>query len=338
MRTYDVRAWVVWLITGALLAIFTRNPFYLVILLTISRIVMAACASPEATKWRLPFWRLAGVILLFSTLFNWLIAHLGQTVIFTLPANWPLVGGPLTLEAAAYGFLSGLSLVVLLAIFMTFNAVVPVHQLTRLVPGALHEMGIVMLVAVTYVPETTRQFQRIREAQAIRGHRLRTLRDWRPIVIPLLIGGLERAMNLAETMVARGYGSTVQVRLSNKTRLLLVAGSLLFLVGSLRVAWQATDGWVMLFMGAVSIGLVYRFSSRENARTNYRPLTWSWADSIVILFAIGTLVLLIGSVTVIERSVLAYSPYPRLLLPAFEWWVGMSLLGLLMPALLVLVP
>ena len=48
-------------------------------------------------------------------------------------------------------------------------------------------------MAITYVPETARHFQRIREAQAIRGHRLRGLRDWRPIVIPLLVGGLERA-------------------------------------------------------------------------------------------------------------------------------------------------
>ena len=67
--------------------------------------------------------------------------------------------------------------------------VVPTAELAGLTPTALYELGLVLLVAITYVPETARHFQRIREAQAIRGHRLRGLRDWRPIVIPLLVGG-----------------------------------------------------------------------------------------------------------------------------------------------------
>ena len=35
---------------------------------------------------------------------------------------------------------------------------------------------------------------RIREAQAVRGHRVQGIRDWLPIVVPLLVSGLERAM------------------------------------------------------------------------------------------------------------------------------------------------
>ena len=75
MRSFDPRAWVVWLLAGGLLALSTRNPLYLLLLLVIARVVHSACAVPGAAALRLPFWRLAGAILLFSTLFNLLTAH-----------------------------------------------------------------------------------------------------------------------------------------------------------------------------------------------------------------------------------------------------------------------
>ena len=83
MRPFDPRAWVVWLLAGGLLALSTRNPLYLLLLLVISRIVHGACATPGVAKpgvaaLRLPFWRLAGAILLFSTLFNLLTAQIGR--------------------------------------------------------------------------------------------------------------------------------------------------------------------------------------------------------------------------------------------------------------------
>ncbi len=168
MTPFDPRAWLVWLFASGLMAILTGNPLYLVLLLFISRIVETACAPLETKSWRLPFWRISLVILLFSTIFNMLMAHVGQTELFALPPNWALVGGSITLEAAVFGFLNGLRLVTLLSFFLAFNTIVSVHQLAGLTPQALHELGLVMLIAITYVPETMRQFKRIRDAQAIR--------------------------------------------------------------------------------------------------------------------------------------------------------------------------
>lgn len=338
MRTFDTRSWLIWLVVSAVIAIFSRNPFYLIILLLISRFVMAACQVPEASNWRLPFWRIASFILIFSTLFNWLIAHVGESVIFSLPNNWPIIGGPLTLEAAVFGFLNGLSLVVLLSIFMTFNAVVPVHQLTRLVPAALHEMGIVVLVAITYIPETARHYQRIKEAQAIRGHRLRGLRDWQPILIPLLVGSLERSLSVAETMVARGYGKTGPASLPNRMRFFLIAGLFLLVVGALRLAWQSMDGWLLLTIGVLFIAFVYRDLSQQTKRTNYRSNNWTRLDTAVVFLAIAALVLSTGILPGLDRDIIFYSPYPQLIIPPFDWRVGISLLGLAAPGILVLLP
>ena len=139
MRTFDARAWVVWLLAGGVLVLSASNPLYLLLLLVISRVVQAGCAAPGPGTLRLPFWRLAAAILLFSTLFNLLTAHVGETVLVTLPAGWWLIGGPLTLEAAVFGFITGLSLVTLLSLCLAFNALVPTAELAGLTPAALYE-------------------------------------------------------------------------------------------------------------------------------------------------------------------------------------------------------
>lgn len=332
-RRYDARAWLVWLAAGGLLVLATRNPLYLVVLLAVSRAVQAVCEAREGAAWRLPFWRIAALILVFSTLFNLLTAHIGQTVLARLPARWWLIGGPLTLEAAVFGFVAGLSLVALLSFFLAFNTIVPTHELAGLTPGALYELGLVMLIALTYVPETIRHYRRIREAQAIRGHRLRGLGDWRPILLPLLIGGLERAMNLAETMVARGYGATATTAAPRRVRLLLLGGLLLALGGALRLAWRGADGWVLIGGSVLVVGLAYRDLSRRAPRTRYRLRRWAWADTVVVGAALLPLLFLLP-LPGLDGVGLGYAPYPRVTPPPFNVWVGLAILGLAAPAIL----
>ena len=332
--TFDVRAWVVWLFAGGLLAILTSNPLYLVLLLIISRLVEFACAPVAPHHWRLPFWRIAALILFFSTLFNLLTAHFGQTVIIDLPANWPLIGGNITLEAAVYGFLSGLRLVTLLSFFLAFNTIVPVSQLAALTPRALHEVGLVLLIAITYIPETIGQYQRIRDAQAIRGHEMRGWRTWQPILIPLLISGLERASNLSETMVARGYGSTTHISMPVRARALMLVGLLLLVAGALRLAWDGNDGWLILSVGGLIIAWAYMDLNRLARRTHYHDRDWQFSDTLLLAGALMTLSILLP-VYRMTRPSLTYSPYPSFLLPPFDVWTGMAILGLAVPAVIV---
>lgn len=51
---------------------------------------------------------LTGVVLIatFATVLNFVSAHLGTTILFSLPSSIPAIGGPYTLEALATG-LSG---------------------------------------------------------------------------------------------------------------------------------------------------------------------------------------------------------------------------------------
>jgi len=333
-RSFATQAWVLWLVVIALITLLTSNPFYLLIMLLAARIVQATCVVP-ATGLRLNFWRLALIILMASVLFNMLLVHIGQTVLFTLPDTWWVIGGPITLEAAFYGFINGLTLITLLAIFLAFNAVVPVSELIRLTPRAMANIGMVVMIAVTYVPETLSQLQRIREAQAIRGHRLRGLRDWQPVVIPLLVGGLERAMSLAETMVSRGYGATADVRHPIRLQTALLVGLLLTFGGWLLTFWIDRIGWILMLIGIVLVVGLILWLGRQVAHTRYRRRSWNLWDWTLAISAIVPLLLVFLPIPIVDRSTLFYTPYPQFNLPPFDVWLGLGLTSLATPAILV---
>lgn len=321
-----IYGWLAWSLGAAWLAIRLRNPFYTLLILLVARLVWVGCSRPERNL-SLPVGKLALFILTFSTLLNGLLAHTGQTVLMVVPAGWPLISGPITLEAMVYGFNNGLILLTILTIFQTFNAVVLVSDLIRLAPPAFHNLGLVLLIALTYFPQTLNHLQQIREAQAIRGHRLRGWRDWQPVVIPLLVGGLERAMNLAETMMARGYGASSGRNHSGRLLAGLAGGLALVLVGWLLLLWQFRPGWPFLLAGIGAIGWLVWRSGRDNPTSRYHPQRWHNHDT---LFLLASLLPLLA--TLIQTSP-TYSPYPRLQLPPFQPLIGLALLSLLFPLL-----
>ncbi len=333
----DPHVWALWLVVGAALTMFTRNPLYLLLLLAISRTVDGVCGNRSAQSWSLPFWRISIMIVLFSMAFNMLMAHAGNTVLFRFPQSWWLVGGPITLEAAVFGFVSGLSLVTLLSFFLAFSHAVPPHRLIQLVPRALHELGLVTLIAVTFLPETIRQQQRIREAQAIRGNQRKGLAGWQPVVIPLLVGGLERSLNLAETMVSRGFGSTETTQQSTGARLLLGLSLVLALGGALWLAWGGLQGWIIVAAGVALVAAAYWLIGRNVHHTRYRPQTWTWRDTVVVVAVLVPLLLLIVPGGFVDRSTLAYAPYSGSLVPQFSIILGMAWLALAAPAVVELV-
>jgi energy-coupling factor transport system permease protein len=336
-RDFDARAWAIWLAATAALALLTRNPLYLLLLLLAALLVRAALPAPD----RLPFplRRFAVVILLFSTLFNLLYVRIGATVLLRLPADWWLIGGPLTLEAAVYGIVNGLILLTLLAVFLAFQSAVAVSDLISLAPRALVDVGMVLLIAMTYAPQTVQQMQRIRAAQAIRGHRLRGLRDWRPIVIPLLVGGLERAMSLAEAMAARGYGrldapTPAAARLPLRVQALLLVGLLAAFAGWLATYWIGWPGWLLLGAGGGLLVALYWQRGRQVQTTRYRPRAWTRRDTLLTATAVAPLLLALVPLPLIDRASLTYSPYPALSLPRFDPLLGVALALLALPALM----
>ncbi|HSM57740.1 MAG TPA: energy-coupling factor transporter transmembrane component T [Candidatus Sulfomarinibacteraceae bacterium] len=331
---FDARAWLVWLLSAAAVTMLTRNPLYTLLLLLVSRVVDDSCAADDS-ELQLPLGRLAVVILLFSGGFNALFVNQGATVLARLPAAWPLIGGPITLEGVAYGLETGLILLALLSFFLAFNRIVPVSALARLAPRAFQDLGVVLLIALTYVPETARNVQRIREAQAVRGHRLKSMWDWRPLMVPLLVGSLERAMMLAEAMVARGFGATRERQQSARALAGLAGGLGLVLAGWVTALWWGAIGWAIAAGGVALLLFQVWQNGRRVEATRHRAEPWSLWDTLLIIASLIPLAMLLLLPLLTGQEVGSYSPYPRLQLPPFHPLLGTSFLLFVMPAIVV---
>jgi energy-coupling factor transport system permease protein len=331
----DARAWGVWALTVLVAASSTRNPLYVVLLLLVTMAVGITCAPARNQGEGMALPRFAIVAILAAALFNGLTSRLGNTPLLYLPDWLPLLGGPLTLEALVFGAINGLTLTAIFSGFATFNQVTPIRDLVRLTPRAFHDAGVVLSIALTFTPQTIRNLNRIREAQAVRGHRVRSFRDWLPIVVPLLVSGLERSMGLAEAMVSRGYGAVSDQAQPLHTQGLLVLGLLALLGGW--VARMFSSSWRMLAVGTMiaGAGLIASavwLTGRSVSHTTYRGHRWAARDTLAVLGCGLTLVMLLLPVPLTDQSTLYYSPYPALSWPIFDPLIGLGLLGLLIPA------
>jgi energy-coupling factor transport system permease protein len=328
-------AWAAWIAAIVIILTLTRNPFYLAIVLGMIALVRWRCVSERDGDEQMVFLsplRFGLIVVMTASLFNMAMVRVGSTVLFTLPAWIPLLGGAWTLEALVYGALNGVALAGLFASFTVINRVVPVRSLLRLTPRAFYPVAVVVSIAVTFVPTTLQQIQQVREAQAVRGHRLRGVRSWLPLIVPLLEGGMERSMQLAEAMVARGFASGAEIQ-ERWPQMLVLAGFIVIVAGwLLQLIWRLPMmGAALLIAGSVILlGGLWR-AGRSHPHTVYRPDQWHRHDWIIVggaLLAAAAYLL-----PLFERSTIFYYPYPTLNLPAFDWRIGLATVGLAAPAL-----
>ena len=333
-------AWVGWLIAILVILSITRNPLYLaLILLCVLFVGISLRQAGAELPGPFPLWKLAGWIIVLATLFNTLTSHFGATVLFTIPGRLPLISGNVTLEAMVYGATNGLVLTGMLASFSVLNLALPVRDLISLIPRAFFPMAVVTSIAVTYLPTTLRQFRQIREAQAVRGHQMRSIRDWLPLLMPLLVGGLEHAMQLAEAMTARGFASTRPLagRRQTYARLCMLMGLLLLGLGWIaQLGGAELSGLILILVGAAMIVGSLWYIGRQSPRTTYHRRPWGWQDCLTVLTAIIILLACILPIAWVSDQTLYYEPYPALSLPPFSLVLGLVMLGFLIPGLLVL--
>ena len=337
MRSY---AWLMWLAACAVVLWTTRNPLYLVLVLLCIvwvRTALTHHAGPAVVASApISLVRLVVFMVPLSAVLNAVWTHAGDTVLFRLPGWLPLIGGTVTLEALVYGTLNGFVLAGFIIAFSVLNSALPVRALVNLIPCAFHPLAVIVSIAITYVPFTIRQAQAIRDAQMIRGHELRRVRDWLPLFMPLLAGGLERALQLAEAITARGFANPGKSNL--KLEALTLLGVLLAGLGwLLRLLLPAIAVWGWLGL-ALGIGLtafsIWRLGIRI-PRTRYRLEKWSLRDGVVV----GAAVLAVAGIIlpVFNRATLFYDPYPVLKLPLFDPFIGLCLLCLAAPAVILMI-
>ncbi len=199
------RVWLVWSLAAVTAALASDNPVY--------RGLVALAALNVLLTWLPPGRNLrplaVAVVLAaaFAGLVNVIASHTGADVVLRLPADWPLVGGPLTVESLAFGGALGLGLVAALLAVAPLSLILEPHDVVDAMPAPLERTGIAVATSLNLVSGFGRTFTAVRDAQRMRGWRPRGIRSWNEVLVPVILTAIEDSVLLAEAMEARGFGA-----------------------------------------------------------------------------------------------------------------------------------
>lgn len=338
-------AWIIWLVGIIAVISTTRNPLYLIIVLLCLAIIYNAILSKSSfsedteTNFRFPFSpiRIGIMVVILSALFNAAISHFGETILFSVPSWIPMLGPKITLEAFTFGVINGLILFGILWAFMIFNHALPTRKIIQLIPRSFYPIAVVTSIAISFIPSTLRNFNQIREAQAIRGHQLRGVKDWIPLILPLFIGGLEQAIALAEAMTARGFANREDNRNYIWLKQGVLAGVIFLILGwLLRLFSQGyLVGNLFLLIGIITVLISLWVAGKQFKRSTYKRDKITISDLIIIIPVALIMLLLFVPAAEIPTSSLSFEIYPEITWPDFNVIIGTALLGFMIPAIIL---
>ena len=290
-------AWWLWALGLALAASRTTNPLLLLTIALVACIVAMERRVPG--PWGRSYLSFAkfGMIIIAARIVLEIV--MGGTdvgvALVTLPElplpQWMAgvrLGGLVTVDGLLYAIFDGLRIAVMLICVGAANSLVNPSRLLRIVPAALYEVGVAVVVCMSLAPILITDVGRIRAARRLRGRSTRGLRAWSQMAMPLFSGALDRSVSLAASMDSRGYGRMATQSKSRRMWNVALMGCGLIGVtvglygllegGAPGVAGVPVIGWPMVLLGALMsvVGVVW--AGRRVARTSYRPDPWLWQE------------------------------------------------------------
>jgi energy-coupling factor transport system permease protein len=208
------------------------------------------------------------------------------------------LGGDVTLEMVMAAGYDGLQLATLLACIGAANALANPKRLLRAMPGALYEVGVAVVVALSFSPQLVTAVSRIRAARRLRGRPDRGLRGLRGVAMPVLQDALERSVELAAAMDSRGFGRDGSAPASTRqaSGVLTLTGLLGAAAGSyglLDATSPALLGLPLLAVGCLLAVLGLVVGGRTASRSRYRPDPWAAAEWITAASGVAAAVAMI---------------------------------------------
>jgi len=294
LRPLHPGAWWLWATGLATAASRTTDPVLLALVLAVAGFVVAArrTSAPWAKAYGF-YLRMGllvvGIRVVFAAVFG---APLPGHVLLHLPSvhlpDWAAgvrLGGDVTLEGVMFAGYAGLQLATMLACVGAANALANPRRMLRAVPGALYEVGVAVVVALSFSPQLVEGVGRVRAARRLRGRPHTGLRGLRGVAMPVLEGALERSVDLAAAMDARGFGrSAGDPRRRRRAGALTLAGLLgvcAGLYGLLDAGSPGPLGLPLLAAGAAVAVVGLAAASRGATRSRYRPDRWGAREWLV---------------------------------------------------------
>ncbi len=329
--------WILWLLINLILILSTRNPVYLFISL-IGLLFSGYFLSHEekGAAWLRQNLRFLLSLTLLSSTINAFFSHTGNTILLTFPEGWLLVGGDITLESIVYGAINGIIIVELFLLFNIINQALRIKQIIRLVPRTFYPLAIIGTLALTFFPSIQQRAREIKEAQMIRGNQMKKITDWLPILVPLLVASLEKALLVSESMTARGF----HIQQESKPRIFTISGLIL-------ATFLFFSGWILnlydyphwltnllYFFGSSFFIIILVLAGRQTGITHLHKDTWRLKDILACVTLSCSLICFILLILKDALPSLSYSPYLTLSFPDIQWIAVLFAINSFLPVLL----
>lgn len=332
-------AWGVWLFGGVAMVFLTSNPLY-VALIALSALVVYA-AHRRTSHRALDVLLMVGLATSLLTIpLNLVTGSTGATHLFDLPSltlpGWlasVTLGGPVTAESLLYAATHAMTIVAVLALVCAFNASVDHFKLLKYTPAGLAQLGIIVTISLLLVPETLRRIISLQESRRVRGYDA-SLRSLPALLLPILSEALERSVQRAESLDARGFGR-LSLPPNTAETVAAIACLATSAVSSFAYYYYPTSriaavcGLTLGLAGIVVIGM--RQALRSGAtRLSRHPVTV--ADGAIAVAAVAGVAAMLAS-RVASLGDVSYLPFPNVALPGLHPLPAMACLSLLIPAL-----
>ncbi len=231
------------------------------------------------------------------------------TVLFRLPhvplPSWAAgvqLGGPVTLEGTVSALYDGLRLGTLLCCLGAANTLANPKRALRVLPGALYELGVAVVVSLSVAPQLVESVQRVRRARKLRGGA--------PDAASMPSGASPSPCSRTPWSVrcdwprpwtpgATGGPATPRRRERRMTGAFMIAGMCGLCIG----AYGLLDGSALglsalpaLVAGAVLCCVGLLLGGRQVQRSQYRPDPWKAPEWIVSACGVVPAVVLLAGV------------------------------------------
>ena len=134
--------------------------------------------------------------IVFTTVFNTLFTHDGETVLFFIKSN------RITLEAAIFGLFSGVMISTVIIWFSCFNILVNGEMIMYLFSRISSLFGLLISMILRYIPLLKNRYEEIDMGQKCLGKKGGLVKK----VSILIAWSLESSIESADSMASRGYG------------------------------------------------------------------------------------------------------------------------------------
>jgi len=333
-------AWLAWALAAVAALQLAPNALYVAVVVIVALLVVEVHGRSSRLARTFPFFMMLGAVFgLARVTIAALTTHGAGRVLITLPsATLPrmlggfTVGGPVELEVILRAGSEAFVIVAMIAVFGALNAVVDHDEVLQAVPRAFHEIGLIISVALAFVPSTLTSVRATRDADRSRtgGVVVRRGRLVR-LIVPVLERGMERAVSLAESMDSRGFGHLPPGPAEVTSAWFALAA--LVSLGAAFAALVGRSSATATVLGAVGVACTTAavvLASRASRRVRYRPRHLDRADWLMA--AASTLApIAIAAVALVGDRTLTWEP-EGLQVPGFNPLVALALLALAAPA------